>query len=193
MKRSSSHEKTTYRPASYTQRSITEFARLLRTKMAGREIRTGSFDLSPAKLATLLVADYAGDLTFAQPVVPTPIRQLQAFPIQRSLEWIDMQFVDAGGTEPLGTFLMLDLRHRHNQQRIFLESVALSQEFNVALPRVILATSSEPFPDWVGVERAQCWQIRDCSSMGDLSTTLRSFLRLCALFTDRTAEIVPGD
>ena len=192
MKRSSSHEKKPYRQASYTQIPIAEFVRLLLTKMAGREIRTGSFDLSPAKLATFLVVDYAGDLTFAQPVVRTPIRQLQPFPIQRSLGWTEMQFVDAGGSEPLGPFLMLDLRHHQNQQRIFVESVALSQKFDAAFPRVILATSSEPLPNWVGVERAQCWQIRDCTSMEDLSTTLRSFLRLCPLFTDGTAEMARG-
>lgn len=161
--------------------------------MIGREIRPGSFDLSAlANLSILLVEDYPGDLTFLRPAVRAHAGELQPFSIQGSVGWLEMQFADAEGAEPQGTFLLLDLRHRHHEQRRFFESVDLPHKFNVAVPRVILATSSEPFLAWAGVDRAQCWQLRDCTSIEDLSTTLRSFLRLCAMFTDCTGEIRPA-
>jgi hypothetical protein len=191
--KNSSHEKKPYQPGSCTQLLLTEFARLVRTKIVGREIRPGSFDLSAlSNVSVLLVEDYAGDLTFVRPAARAYARELQPFSIQRSVGWFEMQFADAEGVEPQGTFLLLDLRYRHHEQRRFFESVDLPQKFNVAVPRVILATSSEPLLDWAGVDRAQCWQLRDCPSTEDLSTTLRSFLRLCAMFTDCTAEIRPA-
>lgn len=190
--KNSSQEKKPYQPGSCTQLPLTEFARLVRTKMVGREIRPGRFDLSAlANLSILLVEDYAGDLTFVRPAVRAAPRELQSFPIQRKVGWFEMQLADAEGAEPQAAFLLLDLRHRHQEQRRFFESVDLPQKFNVAVPRVILATSSEPSLDWAGVDRAQCWLLRDCTSMEDLAATLRSFLRLCAMFTDCTAGYVP--
>ena len=191
--KNNSHEKKPYQPASCTQLPITEFARLIRTKMVGREIRHGGFDLSAlANLSTLLVENYAGALTFVRPAVRASAGELQPFSSQRSVGWLVMEFADAEGAEPQGAFLLLDLRHRHHEQRRFFESVDLPRNFNIAVPRVIVATSSEPFLDWAGVDRAQCWQLRDCTSIGDLSTTLRSFLRLCRMFMDCTAELRPA-
>jgi hypothetical protein len=145
--KNSSHEKNLINPSHVLNCHLLSF-RLVRTKMVGREIR-------PANLSILLVEDHAGDLTFVRPAVRAAAHELQPFSIQRSVGWFEMQFADTEGAEPQGTFLLPDLRHRHHEQRRFFESVDLPQKFNVAVPRVILATSSERFLDWTGVDRAQ--------------------------------------
>ena len=99
-----------------------------------------------------------------------------------------MQFASAEGTEPQGTFLLLDLRYRRREHRRFLELVGNCQDLDKPVARVVLATSSEPFLNWGGIDRKQCWQLPSCPTSRDLSTALLSFLRLWSMFANGTAE-----
>lgn len=187
--KNSSHGNKPYQPASCKKLSISEFAKLVRKKTADREIQQESLG-RPAQpeVPILLVEDYADDLNFIRSAVTVPPGGPHLFSNQRGIGWFEMRFEDAQEAELQGTFLVLDLRYRHRERRSFFASIGHPQGFNDALPRVIFASSSEPFLDWTGVDREQCWRVRSCPSPEDLSAVLRSFLQLCAVFLDCMVE-----
>ena len=172
----SSQGKKGYQPPSCTQMPISEFALLVRRKTVANEV------------PTLIIEDYGGDLDFIQPVSRNRSRELGPSSIQRDVGWLEMQFTSVEGAEPQGAFLLLDLRYRRRQHRRSLELIGNCQNLDKPIPRVILATSSEPFLDWGGIDRKQCWQLPSCPTSRDLSTALLSFFCLCSMFTNGTAE-----
>jgi len=185
----SSHRKKHYQPPSCIELSIAEFAGLVRRKTSGRESRPGSRSPSAlAEVSLLLVEDYVGDLSFIQPAGRASAREEEPFSTERGLGWFEMQFVDAERAKAPDTFLLLDLRYCHHEERGFFESIGHPLDLNEVVPRVILANSSEPFLGWTGVDRTQCWQLRSCLSPEDLSAALHSLIQLCARFADSTAE-----
>lgn len=187
--KNNSHGNKPYQPASCKKLSISEFAKLVRKKTADREIQQESLERpAQAEVPILLVEDYAGDLNFIRSAFTAPAREPHLFSNQRGIGWFEMRFEDAQEAEPLGTFLVLDLRYCHREHRRFFDPIGHPQGFNEAVPRVILASSSEPLLDWTGVDREQCWRLQSCPSPEDLSAVLRSFLQLCAMFTDCMAE-----
>jgi len=168
--------------------SISEFALLVRRSTVGRSIQLGSIGPSAmAEVQILIVEDYGGDLDFIRPVVRPPARESEPFSVMGDVGWFEVQFAEAEGAAPQGTLLLLDLRYRHRGQRTFLEPIGHDRDRDEAVPRVILANSSEPSLDWVGVDRKQCWQLRSCLTREDLSTALLSFLRLCSTLTNCAA------
>jgi hypothetical protein len=104
------------------------------------------------------------------------------------VRWSEMQFADAERAEPERSFLLLDLRNPRPGERKFLESIGHDQHLNKPLPRVILAASSEDILGWKGVNPKQCWQLRSCQTPEDLSSAIRSFLRLCSMLGHWPAE-----
>ena len=99
-----------------------------------------------------------------------------------------MQFADTERAEPQGSFLLLDLRNRHRAERGFLESIGHSQDLNETAPRVILAASSEQFLDWKEFDPKRCWQLRSCQTPQELSKALHSFLHLCSMYSNPSAQ-----
>jgi hypothetical protein len=185
----SSHGKKPYQRPKCTQMSISEFALLVHRKTVGREIQLGSIGPSAmAEVPILIVEDYGGDLEFIRPAVRPPASESEPFSVMRDVGWLEMQFADVEGAAPQGTFLLLDLRYCHREQRRFLESIGHDRNLNEAVARVILARSSDTSLDWKGFDRKQCWQLRRCLTPEDLSTDLLSFLRLCSMLTNCTAE-----
>lgn len=172
----SSQGKKGYQPPSCAQMPISEFSLLVRRKTVATEV------------PTLIVEDYGGDLNFIQPVSRTRSRELGPSSIQRDVGWLEMQFASGEGSEPQGTFLLLDLRYRRREHRRFLELIGNCQDLDKPIPRVILATSAEPFLNWEGIDRKQCWQVPSCPASRDLSAVLLSFLRLCSMLANGTGD-----
>ena len=140
------------------------------------------------EIPTLIVEDYGGDLDFIRRANRTRSRELGPSSAKRHVGWLEMEFASVEAAEPQGTFLLLDLRYRHRDHRGILELVGNCQNLDKPIPRVVLATSSEPFLNWKGIDRQQCWQLSSCPSSRDLSAALLSFLSLCSMLTDGTAE-----
>jgi hypothetical protein len=183
------HRKKPYERPTCTQMSLSEIATFVRSKMLVHEFQfRGDRPSVLAGVSLLLVEDYGGDLKFIRPAVRAPARELEPFAIGRGVRWSEMQFADAERAEPDGTFLLLDLRHHHRGERAFLESIGHNQHPNETVPRVILANSSEDFLGWKGVDPKQCWQLRSCQTPEDLSSAIRSFLRLCSMVAHWPAE-----
>jgi hypothetical protein len=183
------HGKKPYQRPKCIQMSTTEVALLVRRKTLGHEIQAGGAGPSAAaEVPLLLVEGYPGDLNFIRPSVRAPARELQPFANKRGLGWIEMQFADAERAEPQGSFLLLDLRNRHRGERGFLELIGHSQAPNETAPRVILAASSEQYLDWKGFDPKQCWQLRSCQTPQDLLKALHSFLHLCSMYSNWSAQ-----
>lgn len=183
------HGKKPYERPACTRMSLSEMAAFVRGKTQAHEIQNGNAGPSAvAEAPVLLVEHYGGDLNFIRPAVRAPARELEPFAIGRGLRWSEMQFADAERAEPQRSFLLLDLRNRRPGERKFLESIGHDQLLNKPLPRVILAASSEDILGWKGVNVEQCWQLRTCQTPEDLSSAIRSFLRLCSMFAHWPAE-----
>lgn len=192
----SSHGKKPYERPTCTRMSSSEIATFVRNEAIAHEIQPGGNRRSAlAEVSLLLVEDYGGDLNFLRPAVRAPARELEPFAIGRSMRWLEVQFADAERAEMEGTFLLLDLRHRHRGEGGFIEPIGQNQPLNEAVPRVILTTSSEDFLGWKGVNPKQCWQLRSCQTPEELSAALRSFLHLCSMFancSDEDTALDPG-
>jgi hypothetical protein len=161
--------------------SLSEIAAFVRGKTQAHEIQHGGAGPSAvAEPPVLLVEHYGGDLDFIRPAVRVPAREFEPFAIGSGVRWTEMQFTDAERVEPQRGLLLLDLRNRRPGERKFLESIGHDQHLNKPLPRVILATSSEDILGWKAVNPKQCWQLRSCQTPEDLSSAIRSFLRLCS-------------
>ena len=169
--------------------SLSEMAAFVRAKTQAHEIQHGSAGPSAvAEAPVLLVEHYGGDLNFIRPTVRAPARELEPFAIGRGVRWSEMQFANAERVEAQRSFLLLDLRNRRPGERKFLESIGHDQHLTKPLARVILAASSEDILGWKGVNPKQCWQLRSCQTPEDLSSAIRSFLRLCSTVAHWPAE-----
>lgn len=194
--KNSSHGKKPYESPTCTRMSISEIATFVRNKTLANEIQPGGNTRSAqARFSLLVVEGYGGDLNFLRPAVRAPARELEPFAIGRSKRWSEVQFADAERAELQGTFLLLDLRHRHRGEGGFIEPIGQTQPLNEAVPRVILANSSEDFLGWKGVNPGQCWRLRSCQTPEELSAAIRSFSYLCSMFAncpDEDTALDPG-
>ncbi len=192
LKSCSSGKKPYHRPAC-TQKSISEAGALLRKKIADHENTLGTGGVSaPVDRLILLVEGYEGDLRFIGQTARTPTRQLEPFSILKGEGLVEMQFVDGQGAASPETFLLLDLRDRHNGGRGLLESIGGDPNLSDAVPLVILVTSMELFHGWRGVAPEHCWQLRGRPSPAVLATALRSFLHLCSTLATWPPEERPA-
>jgi hypothetical protein len=176
---SSSSGKRSYHLPICTRRSILEVAALLRKEVSDCGKTSEAERATVLSQAPILIVEgYQGHITEIGQMLGANTPRLRQKPAVNGEELVAMQLNERQGVSSPETFLLLDLRRRPYGGDRLLDSIARKLDANYVTPVVMLVTSLEQSYQWGSIDRQHCWQYHGHPSSADLTTALRSLLRL---------------